>query len=141
MSLSQRKRPELATQPRKRKDAARTEVDPQLAFMLARHGMTRWQFDAERFIAVAEGRTGSHRDRMLVLLEAELGMQQIKALESRIESFVKAKDLAVRFEAQEVMAALETVHNRMVRAVQRLQPNAHRRDASQIFASLQARLR
>ena len=70
MSLSQRKRPELATQPRKRKDAARTEVDPQLAFMLARHGMTRWQFDAERFIAVAEGRTGSHRDRMLVLLEA-----------------------------------------------------------------------
>ncbi len=81
--------------------------EAELTFMLARPALTRWQFETERLRQLASN--WSAAKRRLALLESELGLAQVKALSDRIEPLTKSHDLAVRFEAQETLVALDSV--------------------------------
>ncbi len=111
-------------------------ADVGLAFMLARQGMTRLRFNADRLHLDSRGA----RDSALLLMEAQLGLQQTRALTERLQPFTRSRDLAVRFEAQELLVALERVNETIGRTVSHLRP-PQRRHASEIDAALRARLR
>ncbi len=81
--------------------------EAELTFMLARPALTRWQFETERLRQLANN--WSAAKRRLALLESELGLAQVKALSDRIEPLTKSQDIAVRFEAQETLVALDSV--------------------------------
>jgi hypothetical protein len=109
--------------------------DPTLAFMLAQQAVTRWHFELERLSkALEEGGAGD-----AVATEAQVAIQQIAALSERIHPFSADLDTAVRFEAQEVLAALDALRRDFTRILRLLEPEPPFRDAAQLAASLQAR--
>lgn len=118
--------------PAKLKRAASGEADPGLAFMLAQQAATQWQLDAERLEEAAD-RTA---DTAATITEADALVPQIAALEERIRPFANYLDLAIRFEAQEILAALEAVRTRLGRLSRRLQPPTPWRDPAQLVAEL-----
>jgi hypothetical protein len=111
------------------------DADPSLAFMLAQQKTTQLQIDADRMETTAE----AGLDTGPIVSEAELSLQQIGALRDRIEPFANYVDMAIRFEAQEVLAALDRIDIRMERLVWRLKPNLPWRDPAQLVVDLLAR--
>lgn len=105
--------------------------------MLARQGTTRLNADAARLHQHARLSGG---DPELLLLEARLGQQQTRALAERLRPLTRSRDMAVRFEAQELLVALERVAETIEATINRLVPPAPR-TPSQIAAALGARLR
>jgi hypothetical protein len=112
-----------------------SDADPGLAFMLAQQKTTQLQFDADRLDATAEA--GLETDP--VVAEAELCVRQIGALQERIAPLANYVDIAVRFEAQEILAALEAVNTRMERLIRRLQPELPWRDPRLLLEELRSR--
>lgn len=92
-----------------------------LTFMLARPALTRWQFETERLRQLAGNRSAAKR--RLALLESELGLAQVKALAGRIEPLTQSGDLAVRFEAQETLVALDSVGDQLGSIRERVREN------------------
>jgi hypothetical protein len=113
-----------------------SEADPALAFMLAQQKTTQLQLDAHRLDLTAE----AGLDPAPIISEAELSLQQIAALKERIAPFGHYVDMAIRFEAQEVTAALGAVETRLTRLLQRLKPDLPWRDPAQLAETLRARL-
>lgn len=109
--------------------------DPALAFMLAQQAMNRWQVEADRFAAAAD----SARDKEDVAHEVQLAMQQIRALAERIEPFVSHREMAVKFEAEEVLVALDVLQARMARVLHSLNFAVPWRNAAQLADALRTR--
>ena len=103
-----------------------------LAFMLARQAMTRWRCDVERLGTELERR----RPATWATHDLELAVRQVASLTDHMRPFAQATDEAVRFEAQEVLVALETLENRIWRLRGRLDPTARRRTPMEVFANL-----
>jgi hypothetical protein len=109
------------------------EPEPALAMMLAQQAVTRWLFDLERFAEASDA------DHDLVVRDSELAIQQIRALGERITPFRNFVDMAVRFEAEEVLVTLQGLEKSFARIVHRLQPDAPWRDAAQVAEQLSTR--
>jgi hypothetical protein len=118
-----------------RNTAARADVG--LAFMLARQGMTRLRFDADRLQQFSRGKLP--HDPAMILMEAELGQHRTRALTERLRPFTRSRDLSVRFEAQELLVALDRVNEVMDKTVRLLRPTP-RRHPAQVEADLRAKL-
>ena len=112
------------------------DVDPGLAFMLAQQRTTQLQLDVHRLDLTAKAAL----DPGPVVAESELSLHQITALKQRISPFANYVDMAIRFEAQEVTAALDAVQTRLERIVQRLKPDLPWRDPVQLAETLRARV-
>jgi hypothetical protein len=97
--------------------------------------LTRWQFECEQLNAAAE-LAGELENS---LTEAELTIQQIAALTDRIVPFTNFIDVAVRFEAQELLAAFEALAERFELLLQKGAPEIRWRNATQIAEHLTAR--
>ena len=111
-----------------------SDADPGLAFMLAQQKTTQLQLDADRLDATAD----AGLEIEPIIAEAELSMQQIGALKERIAPLANYVDIAIRFEAQEILAALDVVDKRMERIVRRLTPDLPWRDPVQVVEKLLA---
>lgn len=109
--------------------------DPALAFMLAQQAMNRWHVEADRFAAAAD----SARDKEGVAQEVQLAMRQIQALAERIEPFATHREMAVKFEAEEVLAALGALEARMARVLHSLNFAVPWRNAAQLAEALRAK--
>jgi hypothetical protein len=109
------------------------ETEPTLALMLAQQAVTRWQFDLERFAEASDA------DNDLVVRDSELSIQQIRALRERITPFRNYVEMAVRFEAEEVLVTLEGLEKSFARIVHRRQPDAPWRDATEVVQGLSSR--
>lgn len=94
-----------------RSETAPSKTEADLTFILARAAVTRWRFETERLRRLA--RNWSPAKRELALMESELGVAQIKALANRIEPLTESRNMAVRFEAQETLVALNSVGARV----------------------------
>lgn len=112
-----------------------TDADPALAFMLAHQAMTRWQYDVGRLAGLAD--TGVSTDE--IVTAAEAAQQQILALQERIRPFANYVEMAVRFEAQEVVAGLDRLHAEMDGVIRLVRPQAPWRDAAKIVEALTSR--
>lgn len=110
------------------------DPDPKLAFMLAQQSITRWRLDADRLGDAVD--MGSDEDT--IATEAETAANAMAALKARIEPFTCFVDLATRFEAQEILAALDDLASAFARILRRTQP-APWRDPERLAAELQAR--
>lgn len=86
--------------------------DPGLAFMLARQATNRLQFDAHALGAA------SPRHAELAQSEAQIAIDQIAALRARIAPFQHGTSDAIRFEAQEILAALDGIHEIFARVAE-----------------------
>ncbi|HQZ13478.1 MAG TPA: hypothetical protein PK286_11405 [Devosia sp.] len=111
------------------------DADPGLAFMLAQQMTTQLQEDAQRLHLTAE----AGLDPEPIISESELSLHQISGLKERIAPFGNYVDLAIRFEAEEVIAALDAVELRLERLLQRLKPDLPWRDPSQIVETMRTR--
>lgn len=111
------------------------DTDPKLAFMLAEQSVTRWRHDADRLAETLDMGISTEA------LEAEaVGTRpQIATLRERIEPFCNYIDIAVRFEAQELLAAIDVLDGRFERLIRRALPNAPWRDPAEVAKDLQAR--
>jgi hypothetical protein len=123
----------------RRKPPASARPETKLTFILARNAVAQWRFDSERLRRLARAR--SPRDRGMALMESELGLSQIRSLASRIQRFARSRDMAVRFEAQEMLVALDAVEHRIDRIWDQLRTERPRRSADEIRAALLARVR
>ena len=103
-----------------------------LAFMLARQAMTRWRCDIERLGTELERRRPSES----ATHDLELAVRQVASLTDHMRPFAQATEDAVRFEAQEVLVALETLEKRIWRLRGRLDPTARRRTPMEVLANL-----
>lgn len=88
--------------------------DPSLAFMLAQQAASRLQSQARRLEAIALGR----RDRDLAFSEAQIAIGQIAALRARIAPFQHGTREEVQFEAQEILASLDSTCEHFERIAQ-----------------------
>lgn len=107
--------------------------DANLTLMLAQQAIARWQFDLERFGEAAAS------DNDLVVSESDLSIQQIRALRDRIAPFRHYVDMALRFEAEEVLVALTGLEASFARVVHRRQPNPPWRNAAEVAEDLNNR--
>lgn len=112
--------------------------EAELALMLARQTIARWRFDTRRLEQHFAGNP-LPKDRALILMEAELGLTQVRTLVDRVQLFVRSRDLAIRFEAQEMLVTLGGLETRLADIQRCSQP--HRRFPAAIKAALLARVR
>jgi hypothetical protein len=110
------------------------DPEPRLAFMFAQQSITRWRQQADRLGDLVDmGAEGAELGE-----EAVVGRQQVGVWRERIAPFANYIDIAVRFEAQEVLAAIEDVDRAFARILRRAQP-APWRDPNRLAAELRAR--
>lgn len=105
--------------------------DPVLAFMLAQQAASRLQFEARALETTA----ATSRDRELVRSEVQIAIGQIEALRSRIAPFQHGTRDEVRFEAQEILAALDGTREHFERIGQSAGPPVAR-NAMEVAARL-----
>lgn len=117
-----------------RKERAPLRTEAELTFMLARPALTRWQFETERLRQLAGNRSPAKRG--LALMESELGLAQIKALADRIQPLTNSQNMAVRFEAQETLVALDTVGDRLGSILDQARVDLPRREVDEINAAV-----
>jgi hypothetical protein len=103
--------------------------------MLAQQAMTRWQQDVERLGEAAD----AGEDTDAIVTEAEGAIQQIVALTERVTPFANYIDLATRFEAQEVLAALEALRIHFGRVARLARRDIPWIDATQVVEALHAK--
>ena len=108
--------------------------DPALAFMLAQQAASRLQSEAQRLEAIA----ASARDRDLASSEAQIAIAQIAALKSRIAPFQHGTREEVQFEAQEILASLDSTCEHFERIAQS-SGSTPPRNAAEIAARLLGR--
>ena len=111
-----------------------SDNDPALAFMLAQQATTRLQFEARRLESVA----ATAKDPEFSRSEAQIAIDQIAALRARIAPFQHAVHEAIRFEAQEILAALEGVREQFARVAEPHAPGSSG-GAAEIVARLMRR--
>lgn len=116
------------------KERAPLRTEAELTFMLARPALTRWQFETERLRQLARNRSPAKRG--LALMESELGLAQIKALADRIQPLTNSQNMAVRFEAQETLVALDTVGDRLGSILDEARADLPRREVDEINAAV-----
>jgi hypothetical protein len=102
--------------------------------MFAQQSITDWRRQANRLgdlvdLGAETAETGE---------AAGLCQQQVSAWRERIAPYANYLDIAVRFEAQEVLAALDDLDRAFARVVRRTRP-APWRDPNRLAAELQAR--
>ncbi len=112
-----------------------SDDDPGLAFMLAQQAISRWQLDVERLGEAAD----AGEDTEAIVTEAAGAIQQIVALADRVTPFANFIDIAVRFEAQEILAGLESLRMHFDRVARLARPNMPWMDASQVVEQLHAK--
>jgi hypothetical protein len=108
--------------PPERKDTAMPEAEPRMALMLAQQAVTRWQFELQQ-------------PEPIPAAERELALQRIAALRERVLPFRHFVDMAIRFEAEEILVALADLDAAYVRLVRH---DAPWRKASVVLAELSA---
>ncbi len=111
-----------------------TQEDPRLVFMFAQQSVTVWRRDAVRLGEAVD----SGMEAGPVLTEAAAALQQVGALRHRIAPFANFINIAVRFEAQEILVALAQLTLEFERIVRRMRP-APWRDPAKLARSLHAR--
>jgi hypothetical protein len=111
----------------------RQSGDTSLVFMLAQQAMTRWQFET----ALLEN--ALPQEAAATAEAAEATAAQIAALAERVEPYVDFVDMAVRFEAQEILAAIVALQERLSRIVRIAKPDVPFRDAAELVDALLAR--
>jgi hypothetical protein len=110
------------------------DTDPRLAFMFAQQSITSWRLEAEQLGDLVDvGVEGEE-----ICAPARLLRQQIGTWRERIAPFANFIDIATRYEAQEVLAALDDVDRDFARILRRMQP-APWRDPKRLAAELGAR--
>ena len=125
--------------PSKRRKA-RVREDPRLIFILAHQTILRWELTARRL----EQPIRTNADAAVLRMEVELGLGQLRMVGDRLRSFSRSRDLAVRFESEEVMARLDVVAAQLVRRQQEPtshDPSSRLRAAKQIAERLLAKAR
>jgi hypothetical protein len=108
--------------------------EPRLAFMFAQQSITLLRKDADRLGELVDaGVEGAELGD-----DALAGRQRVGVWRERVGPFANYIDIAVRFEAQEVLAALDEIDRVFARVLRRTQP-APWRDPNRLAAELQAR--
>lgn len=111
-----------------------TETGPELTFMLAHQATNRLRLELSRL----EDAAGTSRDPGFAHYEASIAIDQVEALADRLRPFTAFIDQAIRFEAQEILAALDSIRHRLGSVCDRLEPNRGRA-ASDVAARLMRR--
>lgn len=122
-----------------RSETAPLKTEADLTFILARAAVTRWRFETERLRRLAKN--WSPAKRGLALMESELGLAQIKALVDRIGALTESRNMAVRFEAQETLVALNSVGERLSSILDEVREEKSRRNVDGIKAAVFAPIR
>ena len=132
-------RPRRARAKAAARPAAKTFKDPQLVFILARQSVLRGQFAAR----CLQSTIGRPADRAALRMEIELGLMQLQSVSARLQPLSRSRTLAVRFEAEEVLARLATIRDEMEEAQLELMADAPglARTALQVRDRLMAKLR
>lgn len=136
--------PEFAAKARRRRHKAgptaggKVLKDPKLMFILAGQSILRWQIAAERLQLPARNPT----EYASMRIEIELGLAQLVSVADRVRPLAKSRNMAVRFEAEEVMARLDALTARMQDALDAAAPEvpAPVRTALEIRDMLMAKL-
>ena len=113
---------------------AASESDPDLALMLAQQAINRLQFELRSLSDPAP----STKDREFMRYEATIAIGAVEALANRMRPFASFIDQATRFEAQEILAALDGIRTELERIVE---PHEEEKagDAVDVAARLLAR--
>lgn len=122
--------PGIEAQPR----PVASESDPDLALMLAQQAINRLQFELR---SLSDPGT-ANRDPEFARYEASIAIGAVEALANRMRPFASFIDRATRFEAQEILAALDGIRTELERIVQ---PREREKadDAADVAARLLAR--
>jgi hypothetical protein len=131
----------IGTKPRPSpRQKARARQDPRLIFILAHQTILRWELAARRLEQPI--RTSAHAAALR--MEVELGLRQLRTVSDRLRPFSRSRNLAVRFESEEVMARLDVVAAQLVRLQQEPtthDPSSRLRAAKEIAERLLAKAR
>jgi len=100
--------------PSQKRSAPKARRDPRLIFILAHQTILRWEFAVRRL----EPPERSSTDTAAVRMEVELGLGQLHTVSERLLPFSRSRNLAVRFESEEVMVRLDAVEAQLVRVQQ-----------------------
>ena len=99
--------------------------DPQLVFILARQSLLRWEFAAATMAPHPDRAT---TEEAKLLTEIELGLEQLRSVHRQILPLARSHALAIRFEAEEVMARVEALAEKMERQQRQCVDAAQRPD-------------
>lgn len=125
--------------PTARRRAAKLRQDPRLTFILAHQTILRWQLAAQRL----QRPVRIPSEGTALRIEAELGLGQLQAVSERVRPLTRLRDLAVRFEAEELMVRLGELEAQLLRSQQTLaiHSSAPRRTARELAETLMAKAR
>jgi hypothetical protein len=113
--------------------------EARLSFMLGRQALACWNFRLARLQQLAG--VASPDERELLVIEARLGMQQMASLAERMQTFSRSTIVSVRFEAQEMLAAVARIEAQLSQVQRQLTRQAPVRPAGEIAATLLGRAR
>jgi hypothetical protein len=102
--------------------------------MLAQQATNRLRFELQSL----EDKLATVRDPELSRYEAEMAMGQTEALQERIRPFTSYIDQATRFEAQEIVAALEVIRRELGTILDKMVPSRPN-EAADVAARLMTR--
>lgn len=110
--------------------------DPKLALLLARQTIARWQFAAPQLRARAVSAASEESN----LIEINLGLAQLQAMADRLRPLLKSRDMARRFESEELLVQLDALSTELL-ARRALQPNPLGAPPPRSAAEVEERLR
>lgn len=124
--------PAIGMQPRPRRAAS--DTDPHLAFMLAHQATNHLRLEMR---SLAES-VAKAKDPAFARYETDIAISQCEALKERIRPFATFIDQAIRFEAQEILAALDSIRQDLAAIDARAEPPPQK-GAAEIAARLMGR--
>ncbi|HEV7278437.1 MAG TPA: hypothetical protein VGN80_19330 [Devosiaceae bacterium] len=105
--------------------------------MLAGQALSRWSFRLAELQQLA-GAT-SAEEQELLLVETNLGVQQMASLAERMQTFSRSTILPVRFQAQEMLVAVARIKEQLLQVQRQMDGQAPVRPAGEIAAALLGR--
>lgn len=121
------------------KRASPRRSEAKLSFMLGGQALARWSFRLAELQRLAGDPTAEAREHLL--METRLGLQQMAALADRMQTFSRSRILPVRFEAQEMLAAVAGIEERLAEVQRQLDGQPPVRPAEEVAAALLGRTR
>ncbi len=118
--------------------ASRTpgRADPELALLLARQTITRWQFAVTQLRTHRKTPASEEADA----IEINLGLAQLQAMGERLRPLLRSRDMARRFESEELMVRVDALSTELL-ARRAHQPNPLEAPPPRSAAEVEDRLR
>jgi hypothetical protein len=116
---------------------SRRRSEAKLSFMLAGQALARWNFRMAELEQLSGDTSAGERE--LLLMEVNLGFQQMASLAERMQTFSRSTILPIRFEAQEMLVAVARIEEQLSQVRRQLNGQAPVRPAGEIAAALLGR--